>query len=288
VRTAAERNDRKATNFHPKMYIGIGLTRAYFTLRENYMHEWWVGGSDGYMAKEVRSFHHFNLSQDADEAYAKAAKAAKDAGLELHANPERMKEEMREIKRADATEMHDRRVQYAKEQNDWAAHRDWWLMLRLVENSTRVMGGGKHEGKTPAEINKFDRDYLVWMANNTESAYADTALRALRVETFLENNEPALITIDDYYGSIGKRVELPEMLVVTNFVTESEWGGFNVIKMVGPAGHRFTTFYSGYKFDPKVGETVNIKATIKKHDEYKGETSTIINRVAAVAAKEAA
>lgn len=274
-------------HFHPNMYIGIGLTRAYFTLREVYMHEWWVGGRDGYMAKEVRSFHHFNLSQDADTAYAKAVQIAKDSDLELRANPEAMKQEMRDIHRADATEMHERRVQHAKEQNDYSEQRDWWLMQRLVQQSTRVLGG-KYAGHTPAEINEFDRDYLVWTADNTESAYVDTALRALRIETFLENNPPSLITIDDYYGEVGRRLELPGMLVVTNFVVDSEWGGFNLIKMVGPAGHRFTTFYSGHKFDPKVGETVNIKATIKKHDEYKGETATIINRVAMVAAKEAA
>lgn len=62
-----------------------------------------------------------------------------------------------------------------------------------------------------------------------------------------------------------------------------EWGERWLIKFTAASGHELTWFASeGGKFDPKVGETYNIRATVVKHDEYNGRRSTIINRPAVI------
>jgi hypothetical protein len=58
-------------SFVPRLFIGIGLTNAYFTLRETYLHTSYVPGEgqwgnfvngvyQGQVITEVRSHHHFN------------------------------------------------------------------------------------------------------------------------------------------------------------------------------------------------------------------------------------
>ena len=64
--------------------VAVILPGAFYTLRETYLHRTYVPGDgpggnavvngvyQGTVLEEVRSFHHFNLSTDADEAFAKA------------------------------------------------------------------------------------------------------------------------------------------------------------------------------------------------------------------------
>jgi hypothetical protein len=47
--------------------------------------------------------------------------------------------------------------------------------------------------------------------------------------------------------------------------------------MVDEAGHSFTWFCSGKPLEE--GKVYEVKATVKKHDEYKGVKQTIVNRV---------
>lgn len=289
-------NRETVSGFTPHLFIGIGRTCAFYTLRETYLHEVFIRGEgpmggavvngvyQGTVHREVRSFHHFNLSQDIDEAFEKAEIAARQMGLELRATRDGMREEMREIKRRDADQMHAARVAAAMEANYRVdVFADRWTMDDLTQVHRNTFRFGKHAGKTFAEVNEFDRDYLEFMAKD-DGRFLSPAdeLRRLALETFLEIHPAGGIPeIDDYFGEIGTRYEMT--LTVKNIIPiQSDYGTSLLLKMVDEAGHRFTSFYSGNALDPKAGDTLRVKATVKNHEEYRGTSSTIINRIAEV------
>jgi hypothetical protein len=279
--------------FKPTMFIGVGATTAFFTLRETYLHETFIRGPgpmggcvvngvyQGTVNREIRSFHHQNLSQDPVEAYEKALMLARQHGLELTSTLESCKAEMRQITRANAEEMQARR-EYAAAQ---ANHRvdvfaDRWMMENLVRTPRCTFARGKHAGKTFAEVNKFDRGYLEFMAKDDDYDMTPEAeLRKIALQTFLENHESELNLRDDHFGEIGQRIEI-DLTVTFVRPVDSMYGTSLLIKGHDADGHRFTTFYAGNKFDPKIGETYTVKATVKDHDEYKGENQTMLTRIA--------
>jgi len=60
-----------------------------------------------------------------------------------------------------------------------------------------------------------------------------------------------------------------------------EWGARFLIRFTAASGHEIVWFASeGGLFDPKVGETYDVVATVTKHDEWQGRRSTIVNRCA--------
>ncbi len=114
-------------NFQPSLFVGIGDTQAYYTLRETYLEEIHIPGEgpsgnavvngvyQGYIRYEVRSFHHFNLSQDAAEAIDKGKAASLKIGLPFSCSQKKIEAEMREIKRRTAEEIaEDERVAYER------------------------------------------------------------------------------------------------------------------------------------------------------------------------------
>lgn len=107
--------------FVPHLFIGVGLTGAYFTLRMTNLR--YIPG-EGPMGNaivngvyqgtvEVGSEHLFNLSQDADEAFEKA-QAAQEMALRLSSTRESLDQEMREIQRATAEQMAERAARDAE------------------------------------------------------------------------------------------------------------------------------------------------------------------------------
>ena len=124
--------------FVPHLYIGVGETGAFFTLRETYLHERYANGC---RYTEVRSFHHFNLSQDADEAFEKARAFAERNLIQLNTTREQLTEQMRDIQRANAEEL-ERRERAARELGDYPhkamaprkkpAQPKGWFLVKLV------------------------------------------------------------------------------------------------------------------------------------------------------------
>ena len=280
--------------FTPHLFIGIGETCAFYTLRETYLHETFIRGAgpmggavvngvyQGTVSREVRSFHHQNLSQDAAEAIEKAEMIARRMGMDLRgATLEKIEREMRDIHRRDEEQMRAARTQAA-----WDAvyRQDTVFDPQIMDGLTRThrctFVFGKYAGKTFAEVNEFDRDYLEFMAR--DDAYGrdeEMELRRLSLETFLENHAPALVLNDDHFGTIGTRYDI-DLTVTFVRPVQSYYGMSLLIKGHDADGHRFTTFYSGNKFDPKVGETYSLKATVKDHDDYDGINQTMLTRIA--------
>lgn len=283
--------------YQPHLFIDIGKTYAFFTLRETYLHI--VYGKDpvtgaGYVkGSEVRSFHHLNLSQDPQEAFDKAESYAKQMGLTLsNKGPKELKVDLRDIKRSNAEQMHAKKVAAA-----WAAsshvdvYSDRWMFCNLIENPLRdrKFDFGKHAGKTFEEINKIDREYLEFMATPDTRASQrglDTPLKELRrqlLQTWLDNHESqAIETNNEFVGNEGDKIEAC-IFIKESRPIETDYGTTCLVKAINEAGNRFTIWYSGSKldFEKLNGKWLDIKATIKGHDEFRGENSTTLTRVRA-------
>ena len=289
-------NKETVRGFTPSLYIGIGETCAYYTLRETYLHENYIpSGGDmggcvhngvyqGEVVREVRSHHLFNLAQDMEEAFEKATAYARDTGLDLTTKREALSTMMRDIVRRGEEEMRAERIEQSERANAYVdQYADRWVMENLTTTHRNTFGYGKYAGKTFAEINAFDRDYLNYMVH-APVGYDDKPekeLRRLCLETFLEKTSAGLIETDDHFGTIGDRVTI-DVTVKSVKVLHTDYGTTLLIKLVGSEGHRFTTFYSGNKFNPKAGEKFTVKATIKDHDDYDGINQTVVNRIAPV------
>ena len=131
-----------------------------------------------------------------------------------------------------------------------------------------------------------DNDYVYNMKN-----FFSLDMVELRYIPFIASAVPA------YTRSIEKRAEMKVKKKVSNFVgnigdkisTDVEvigskyvsgyYGSSLLIRMVDSSGNTFTTFYSGYKLDPEIGDKFTIKGTIKAHKEFKGWKSTMLTRV---------
>lgn len=289
-------NNTQVRGFTPSLYIGIGETCAFYTLRETYLHETFIPGAgdmggcvmngvyQGTVQREVRSFHHFNLAQDMDEAFEKAQAVSRELGLDLTTKREAMSTMMRDIVRRGEEEMRAERIAQSERANAYVdQYADRWVMENLTVTHRNSFGYGKYAGKTFAEINAFDRDYLNYMVA-APVGYDDKPekeLRRLCLETFLEKTSAGLIETDAHFGTVGDRVTI-DVTVKAVKVLHTDYGTTLLIKLVGSEGHRFTSFYSGNKFNPKAGETFTIKATIKGHDDYDGINQTMLNRIAPV------
>lgn len=114
----------------PKLHIFIGRDNHFFTLRESYLHTYYIGRVNPKPVYEVRYSHIKNLSQNWDEALEKAREAALNLGIPLHVRESEI-EQLDEIKRISAEEKEQqdrlRQEEYAKaEEEAQARRRAWW------------------------------------------------------------------------------------------------------------------------------------------------------------------
>lgn len=276
----------KSANFTPWLLIGIGETQAFFTLRETYLHAIPGPGPQGnavingeYQGSYVvRSRHLFNLSQDADEAYAKAKEISLEWGYELKAKPETLKEEMREIKRASA-EDRERKEREAKETEDrWAREREEReLALRdqLINDSRYVFGPYKDK-----EFKDAKRGYITWLIKTLpefeEGSLMQLTARLVKercLDLMLPESRP-----DVYVGTAGKRQKF-EVTVIRCIPFEGYYGTTYFTTMVCKETGALLLSKSG-SFAANEGEELVFKATVKEHGEYRGNAQTVIQRIA--------
>lgn len=95
-----------------------------------------------------------------------------------------------------------------------------------------------------------------------------------------------------HLGAEGDRMVFENLTVLSAFQREGDFGITTILKFEDADGNVLTWFASGCPSYQK-GDKVTLKATVKKHDEYRGVKQTIINRAeeydaAAEEAKKAA
>lgn len=273
--------------FTPTLFIDIGEHQHFFTLRETYLHTVHIPGEgpngnavvngvyQGTTQTEVRSFHHQNLSQDGDEAYTKAVALAAELGLALTTQPGEMAFKLAEIQRATAAEL--------------AAREAYYQLMREEREATKrekIAQGVYPVGRWTDRAFKAPEclGYTRWVGLNVDKFEAGSIMRDIADAIITQC--PELLTPDfdqrAYVGTIGQRLTLDvEVVRVFSFTRPSfsGWGQETVwiVSMRGP--QRECIVSKSASFRAEVGEKFRMKATVKDHDDYKGQAQTIVQRI---------
>lgn len=270
--------------FVPTLLIGIGEKSHFYTLRMT--HIVYVPGEGPYgnaivngvyQGKAYVSDHHlYNLAQNAQEAYAKAVADAAEMGLELRASVAGMQEQLEAIKRATADELEireraeiERREKY-KAVCELNAARD----LEVIEAG--FFPGGKYQGMA-FDDPEVDVGYINWFMVKVEEFEAGSLNRRI-AEILVEFYPHLKLPVPDpvaVVGKIGQRMEF-NVRVIRVYTFDGEYGRVCFATLVTNEG--VCLMAKGGWF-PKAGEQLKIKATVKKHDEFRGQAQTVVNRV---------
>lgn len=155
---------------HPQMFISVGSTGAFFTLRETYLHVNARGD------QEVRSHHICNLSQNITEALAKAAEAAEAAGVELVTSEKTLQAEMREIHRATIDERYQRAREQQNRENRWEQELAQHEQHQREQIETGIFHRGPYAGQA---FRDAPRTYITWLVRNVEAYEPGSVMRLL-------------------------------------------------------------------------------------------------------------
>jgi hypothetical protein len=99
------------------------------------------------------------------------------------------------------------------------------------------------------------------------------------VEKLKLQERAAKLPPSQHVGVIGKR-QLFKVECLAIYNSEGNYGVTGIHKLITPEGAKLTWFASGSAEWLKVCQKYEVKATVKKHGEYKGEKQTEVNRVA--------
>ena len=256
--------------FTPKYFISVGLTAAYYTLRvTDYRFD---SKGNAYPV----SFHIQNLAQDAQEAFDKAQEFSKQNAIPLYTSLEDMVQEMREIKRTSAEKLAERA---AKIKADEELHKQWELeraerFQSALNNGIYPMGAFNNK-----PFREASRSYITWLVTSINEFDTDSDIKKM-AEAAKASCSDLVLPIPDKtatIGNIGKRQNFEvEIIRVGGFQTMYGWT--NVITMVEKESK--ACLVSKGTFYGDVGESLNIKATVKEFSEYKGQQQTVVQRVA--------
>jgi len=249
--------------FVSKLLISVGATAAYFTLRETFL-----GHND-----RVMSFHHFNLSQDADVAFEKALAYSHNNGIELVTDRETMITEMREIQRSSAEQLAERK---AKIESADAEHQAYLKKahdekIELIEQGLYPFGQYYNKPFASAAVS-----YLQWLIN-TDFTDCNDVIKLLQIKV-TEQCKHLLPNPDATIGTVGKR-ETFNVKITRLIRCEGFYGVSYICTMVTPDN---VVMVSKGAFAADVGDTLTIKATVKEYSRYNGQMQTVIQRVAIV------
>jgi len=162
----------------------------------------------------------------------------------------------------------------------------------LYRNEEKLVLTDKDEEIAPKVINFVrnemygDNDYVYNMKNFFSNDIVDmryipfiaSAVNAYTRSIEKEAEMKVKKTVSNYVGTIGEKITADVEVLAAKYVS-SYYGSSLLVKMVDDFGNTFTTFYSGYKFEPEVGDKFTIKGTVKAHKEFKGWKSTMLIRV---------
>lgn len=281
--------DREAARvgYVPHLFIGIGETNAYFTLRET--HQDYIPG-DGpmgnatvngvYQGRVVISSHHIkNLSQDPAEAVAKAQEYADAVGLRLASSVATIQEEMREIKRATAEQIAKREEAFRIEQELRDERERQWVegCKRSIDDGFVPFGryAGLKIAETPIQ-------WRQWVTKSTHENDVMAYLADAVARRYTGDFPPAPVA-GVTVGTVGERLTL-RVRCIARFIVRSDFGDLYITKMVDLATGALLVVKSGSWSMTTEDPETTIKATVKKHDEYRGEVQTVLQRVKEVAA----
>ena len=253
--------------FIPYLIVSVGATGAFYTLREAY--------EDG--RGKIRSFHHFNLAQDADEAYRKALDYSVNNGIPMKSTREQMTEEMREILRATTEQRAERQRKLEREIEEHNA-----LLQRMRDEKIEMINNGlipfgKYYGQA-FRSPYVPFSYIQWVITGKFDADSIIQLLQDKIKSDCPDFILPLPDADLTIGTIGKRETFNA--TITRLIQLNGYYGVSYICcMVADNG---ACIVSKGAFAHDVGSHITIKATVKEHSRYNGQMQTIVQRVAMV------
>lgn len=281
-----------ARNFTPTLFVAIGKDHHFFTLRETYLHERHVPGDgpmgnavvngvyQGTVEVEVRSFHHFNLSTEPAEAWAKATEAAVSMGLQLEGTQEELAGALDAIRRATKAELEAREAAYKAQREAWAAEREQERVQCMQDLLQGLVSFGRHKGK---KLEDLDPDYLQWVVDKQTDFEPGSLMHAMAwtIATHFAHLLPKPWADTTWESgrhtwdvlvrrSTSKSRECygrPWLSETVHMVTMQDIATGACIMASGPS------------FCATRGERLRIKATVKGTDSYKGTPQTWVNRI---------
>lgn len=93
--------------------------------------------------------------------------------------------------------------------------------------------------------------------------------------------ERSRVRLNEWFGEVKKRYDL---VLTCEKVTANEgfYGTTGIHKLTDADGRTFTWFASESTEWLRVGSTYEVRATVKKHDDYRGQKQTVLTRVSVV------
>ena len=267
------------TTYSPKLFISVGETHAYFTLRETELVPFggrWI----------VSSFHHQNLSVNADEAFAKAQSIAQSMCLPLESKREELDRPMREIVRLSRDELESIRLfneaqQAEMEQARQEREKAFRAMIdsKLAEG---VMPVGKFSG---SRFDDLDLGYVNWIMS---AEFDDNSVLATVKTYLLENFSHRKLPSPDKtatVGEVGQKINVTDATVIriAHFYRPS-FSGYgtecvSVVTLCTKGGACLLVKTTGKFADNlAVGDVVSFSGKIKAHSVYNGQSQTVIER----------
>jgi hypothetical protein len=145
---------------------------------------------------------------------------------------------------------------------------------------------GKHGG---AKISEAPASYLLWFADKAKDPSADAVIQALAAACYgaaleaghiaarqaVRDAQAEVDALSCHVGTVGQRLDLTGTLFYC-FMKVSEFDGSTYFINKLRVGSDIVV-YIGNQLGEK-GETITLRATVKKHDEYKGVKTTTVNR----------
>lgn len=279
-------------SFTPYLFIGIGEFNHFFTLRETELVAVPGPGPMGnatvngvYQGTfEVRSFHHFNLSQDPGEAFEKAKQAAERMGLELRSSRDNLRQEMDEIRRATAEQLERRAAEARERDARWAAEREAKEEQRRELIRSGVFAIGPYANKPFAEA---PRGYISWLIDTTAEFEAGSLMRLTAEEVGKQAGHLAFPKPDPTL-TVGEPKQRMTFDVTVTRVRWYDRESFSygleriyIATMIDKATGACLLSKSA-AFRPEEGAELRIKGTVKEHSDYKGQAQTVLQRIAEV------
>lgn len=150
-------------------------------------------------------------------------------------------------------------VEWAKELKDREELNDYLHNLTVIANGDVVTWDKMSFAASMANAYRMDLEKIEYKKREAE--------------------EKAERPVSEYFGEVGKR-ETFTLTVEKVILSETFYGITKIHKMVDENGNVATWFSSNKSLEE--GETYQLKATVKEHNEYKGEKQTVLTRCAEV------
>ena len=264
-----------------------------YTLRVSFLE--CVKSANGASYSIPRDYYCCNLSIDHNKAYAKAKEYVAMKSENCFLVEQKDVPTLEDIYRRNKEELEAARLlaeetaKYAQEQHEERLYQARLNKIDLIKAGCWCFGiykdksFGNELGKGWADLN-----YIKFMMSiktddiddHNHKAVMDFLQFSLKQKFDYLNHLP--VPNGEYFGSEKQRLDLQFTLIAEITYMRDSYNGYNreivyIQKFVKDTGE-LLVYHGTAPINCKLAETLKVKATIKKHNEYKNEKQTIISR----------